>query len=85
MLTTVDIIGICAGILVIVCLIPQLVTIIKNKSSKDVSLIMYILLLIAQLLWATYGLLKNDLQLTITNFLSAFITSLIVMFSLYYR
>lgn len=85
MLTSTDIIGICAGILVIVCLIPQLVHIVKNKSSKDVSMLMYVLLLVAQVLWGTYGVLKNDLQVQITNFISAIITSLIICVSLYYR
>lgn len=85
MLTSTDIIGICAGILVIVCLIPQLVHIVKNKSSKDVSMLMYVLLLVAQVLWGTYGVLKNDLQVQITNFISSIITSLIICVSLYYR
>lgn len=83
-ITYIDIIGILGGILVIICLIPQLLKIIKRKSAKDVSLIMYIILFIAQVLWATYGFLKNDLQVIITNVISAFISLLIIGISLYY-
>lgn len=84
-LTYIDIIGICGGILVIVCLIPQLYRIIKNKSANDVSLIMYVLLFCAQILWTSYGVLKNDLQVTITNSISGFITTLIIFSSIYYK
>ena len=81
----VDIIGICGGILVIVCLIPQFVKIIQNKSAKDISLVMYILLFIAQILWTIYGILKNDLQVMITNIISSVITMLIIILSIYYN
>ena len=81
----VDIIGICGGILVIICLIPQLVKIIQNKSANDISLIMYILLFIAQLLWMTYGILKNDIQVMITNVISAFISMLIIICAIYFN
>ena len=33
--TYIDIIGIIAGILIIISFIPQLITIIKNKSAKE--------------------------------------------------
>lgn len=83
--TSIYIIGICAGILVIICLIPQLITIIKNKSAKDISILMYVTLFIAQILWSVYGYLINDLQILITNIISAFITGLIIASAIYYN
>ena len=46
--TYIDIIGILAGLLIIISFIPQIVTIIKHKRARDISISMYILLLIAQ-------------------------------------
>lgn len=85
MLEVVDIIGIIGGILVIICLLPQLITIIKNKSAKDVSLIMYIILLSGQILWMVYGILKNDLQVMITNIISGIITLIIIICAIYFN
>lgn len=80
-----QIIGFTGGGLIIISFIPQLVTIIQNKSSKNISISMYLLLLIAQTLWLIYGLLKNDLQIILTNACTAFITILIIVFTLYFR
>lgn len=83
--TYIDIIGIVAGGLIILSFIPQLVTIIKNKSAKDVSISMYFVLLIAQILWIAYGVLRNDLQIIITNSVTSFITILILCFCSYFN
>jgi MtN3 and saliva related transmembrane protein len=85
MFEVVDIIGVIGGILVIICLLPQLITIIKNKSAKDVSLIMYIILFIGQILWTVYGILKNDLQVMITNIISGIITMIIILCAIYFN
>ena len=83
--TYIDIIGILAGLLIIISFIPQLVTIIKHKRARDISISMYIILLIAQILWIVYGFLKSDLQIIITNSTTAFLTILIIGFSLYFN
>lgn len=82
--TSINIIGVCAGILVITCLIPQLITIIKNKSAKDVSILMYVTMFISQILWCIYGYLIYNLQIFITNIISAIISGLILICSIYY-
>ena len=76
-----NIIGSLAGILIIISLIPQLVQIIYTKSAKDISISTYMLLFIAQILWVVYGILKNDLQIYITNLLAAILTTLIILFA----
>jgi MtN3 and saliva related transmembrane protein len=83
--TYIDIIGIIAGLLIIISFIPQLITIIKNRSSRDISIIMYFLLLVAQILWMVYGILKSDLQIIMTNAITSFLTILIIGFSLYFN
>lgn len=84
-LTTVDIIGLIAGLLIIISFIPQLTTIIRNKSAKDISVLMYVVLLVAQILWLVYGILKNDLQVTITNAVTSVITILVICFAVYFN
>lgn len=83
--TYIDIIGIIAGILLIISLIPQLIKIVSSKSSKDISIFMFIILLVSEILWIVYGVLKIDLQLIITNGITSIITLLIIICSLYYK
>lgn len=82
--TYIDAIGIVAGFLIVCSFVPQLVMIIKNKSAKDISVTMYIVLLIAQVLWMVYGVLKRDFQVIVTNAVTSFLTILIIIFALWY-
>lgn len=84
-LTYIDAIGIVAGFLIICSFVPQLIMIIKNRSAKDISITMYIVLLIAQILWMVYGVLKYDFQVIITNAVTSLLTILIIGFSIYFN
>lgn len=81
----IDVIGIIAGFLIVCSFVPQLVIIIKRRSAKDISIIMYIVLLVAQILWMVYGILKIDFQVIITNAVTSLLTILIIGFSLYFN
>lgn len=78
-------IGSIAGIIIVICLIPQLVSIIKKKSAKDISVESYLLLLCGQTLWGIYGGLKNDIQLIVSNVVSCIITIHIIILACYYK
>ena len=80
-----EIIGFIGGALIIISLLPQLITIIINKSSKNVSILTYLLFLIAEVLWCLYGVLKNDLQVFLTNLISGIITIIIIIASIYFQ
>jgi MtN3 and saliva related transmembrane protein len=82
--TYIDAIGIVAGFLIVCSFIPQLILIIKHKSAKDISITMYIVLLIAQILWMIYGILKYDFQVILTNAITSLLTILIIIFALWY-
>jgi MtN3 and saliva related transmembrane protein len=80
-----NITNIIAGILIIISFLPQLIHIIKQKSAKDVSFGMYIILFIGQITWIIYGVLINNLQIILTNVITGTITILIMIFSFIYR
>ena len=77
-----QIIGIVAGILTATSLIPQLVKILKEKKADDVSPMMLIILLVGLGLWASYGFMKKDWPLIITNCFS-FLLNTLVLFCRY--
>ncbi|MEJ7626114.1 MAG: SemiSWEET transporter [Ferruginibacter sp.] len=78
----VQFIGIAAGILTATSLIPQLIKIVKEKKADDVSPLMLIILMAGLGLWATYGILKEDWPIIITNAFS-FLLNTVVLFLRY--
>jgi MtN3 and saliva related transmembrane protein len=63
----VELLGIIAGTLTTVSFLPQLVKIVKNKSAKDVSLLMFLIFTLGILLWLVYGILTLTLAIIIAN------------------
>jgi MtN3 and saliva related transmembrane protein len=78
-------IGICAGALTSISLLPQLIKIIREKKAEGISLGMFIVLLIGIGGWVWYGIEKKDYPIIITNSFSFIINFLILIFSLKYK
>ena len=76
--TIINIIGYIAGGFVIISLIPQLIKIIKSKSSDDISILTLVIILTAQILWSVFGFYKNDLQIIVTNVTAGCISVFII-------
>ncbi|MFP3598304.1 SemiSWEET transporter [Chryseobacterium sp. SIMBA_029] len=62
-----NILGIVAGVLTSVSMIPQLVKVIKEKNVEDISWIMILVLISGLSLWVWYGFLKNELPIILSN------------------
>jgi MtN3 and saliva related transmembrane protein len=80
-----DFLGYIAGSLITLSLLPQLIVILYNKDSRNVSILTYVMLLLARCLWVIYGLRKPDFQIGITNGISGIITILIIITAFIYR
>lgn len=76
--------GLAAGILTASSLLPQLVTTIKKKKASDVSLLMFIVLLIGNSLWIWYGLEKRDLPIIATNIFSLSLNIIMLILKIKY-
>jgi MtN3 and saliva related transmembrane protein len=63
----VELLGLIAGTLTTISFLPQLVKIVKNKSAKDVSLLMFLIFTLGILLWLVYGILTLTLAIIIAN------------------
>ncbi|MCP1994390.1 SemiSWEET family transporter [Flavobacterium sp. HSC-61S13] len=62
------IIGIAAGILTSISMLPQLVKVIREKDVENLSGVMISVLLIGVILWVAYGIIKNECQLLYPTF-----------------
>ncbi|MFN3954287.1 MAG: SemiSWEET family sugar transporter [Pararhodobacter sp.] len=72
-------IGYAAAVLGTVCWLPQTFKTLRTRSVDDLSLPTNLILLMAILLWLTYGLLRLDMPLILANLFSSFCVGSIVV------
>ena len=75
----ITIIGLTAAAMGGVSLFPQLIKVLKTKSTKDISRETILLLAGSIFLWLVYGILLNNFPIIIANFFG-FIQALIILF-----
>ncbi|MBP0016931.1 MAG: SemiSWEET family sugar transporter [Cyanobacteria bacterium SBLK] len=78
-------IGLVAGSLTTVSFVPQVVKTWKSKSTKDISLGMFITFCTGVFLWIAYGFLEEDIPVILTNIVTGALASTILWFKLRYR
>ncbi len=54
-INSMDFLGLVAGTLTTIAFVPQLIKVWNSKSAKDISYIMFILIILGIVLWAIYG------------------------------
>jgi MtN3 and saliva related transmembrane protein len=59
--------GLLAAVCTTISFLPQVIKTIKIKETKDISLLMYIVLTIGIILWLIYGILIKDFPIMIAN------------------
>lgn len=78
-------VGIVAGILTGISLLPQLFKIIKEKKANNISFGMLVVLLAGLCVWILYGILKQDYPIIITNSFSLMTNIVIVILTRKYK
>ena len=66
-MTGVDILGYSAGAITSLTFLPQVLKTWKLKSAKDVSLLMFVIAAINEVMWTVYGILLNNWVIILTN------------------
>lgn len=77
-------IGIGAGILTSVSMLPQLIKTFKEKEAENLSLVMIIVLITGVAGWIWYGILRNDLPIIFTNCISFILNAILLFFRFKY-
>ena len=72
-------IGLLAGTLSIVAILPQVWKTYTTKHSKDLSMKWLVITIGSQLLWFTYGMLSNVLPVILTSSLTSVMTSSLII------
>ena len=74
----ITLLGLTAGTLTTMSMLPQAIKILRSQSAKDISLGMFATLAAGLLLWIFYGFLISSLPVVIANIVSFLLASVIL-------
>jgi MtN3 and saliva related transmembrane protein len=77
--------GIIASSLSTLSLLPQIIKLIREKKSADISLGMFAMLLVGFACWIYYGVLKEDYLIVVANAISFLLNTITVILSIRYK
>lgn len=78
-------IGIAAGILTSVSMLPQLIKVIKEKDVQTLSPVMIVVLLVGVSLWVVYGIMKLEWPIILSNAFSVLVNATLLTYYCIYR
>ena len=68
-----EVLGLIAGGITSVAMMPQLIKVIKEKNAEDISVAMLLVLITGLSLWVWYGILQNELPIILSNSFSVLV------------
>tara|TARA_R110002167_G_scaffold261316_9_gene467803 strand:- start:1331 stop:1585 length:255 start_codon:yes stop_codon:yes gene_type:complete len=81
----IEILGLVAAALTTSAFVPQVYKTWNDKSTKDISLTMYSVMLLGILLWFVYGLLIESLPVALANGITAILIFILIVLKLKYK
>jgi MtN3 and saliva related transmembrane protein len=77
--------GLLAATLTTVAYVPQLLKVIKTRSTHDISLAMYIVVCTGVLLWLIYGILIHNTPIIVANAITFVIACAVLVMKIRYK
>lgn len=74
-----------AAVLTTAAFVPQAVKAWRSRSTKDVSLAMFTMMVVGIVLWLTYGILIDDVPLILANAVTLILAGAILLAKLRFR
>jgi MtN3 and saliva related transmembrane protein len=78
-------VGIAAGVLTSVALLPQVIKIQREKKANDISISYLATLFSGLCLWVVYGFLRQDIPVIATNIFSMIVSVVTIVLGLKYK
>lgn len=80
-----NILGLVAGGITSVAMLPQLIKVLKEKDAQDISLLMIFFLITGLSLWVWYGFMKNELPIILSNSFAVLVNVALLISYFMYR
>ncbi len=84
-MTGIDILGYSACAVTALTFLPQVLKTWKEKSAKNVSLMMFIIAFVNEVMWIAYGVLRDDMVIIVTNVIMIIMCSIMILLKLKYK
>ena len=81
----IETLGYAAGAVTAFTFLPQVIKTWKEKSAKNVSLLMFIIAFVNEVMWIAYGVLSNNWVIISTNVVMITMCSLMIFLKLRYN
>ena len=81
----IEIIGLIAATCTTVAFVPQVYKAMRHKSTADISLTMYLVLLVGLVLWLIYGLHHQSLAIILANTITGFLVILMLFLKIKHK
>ena len=82
MIDKIELIGLLAAILTTTAFIPQVIKVIKTRSSEGLSLTTYLIFITGVSLWLIYGIFKMSFSMILGNGITVLLASIIIYYIL---
>ena len=84
-MTGVDILGYSACAVTALTFLPQVLKTWKEKSAKNVSLMMFVIAFVNEVMWIAYGVMRDDMVIIVTNVIMITMCSIMISLKLKYK
>jgi MtN3 and saliva related transmembrane protein len=84
-MTAVDGLGYAAGAITALTFLPQVIKTWKEKSARDISLLMFVIAAINEVMWIVYGILLDNWVIILTNSVVLAMSSIMIFLKLRYK
>ncbi len=81
----ITIVGFLAALCTTLSFLPQVIKIIKIKETKDISFLMYAILIGGISLWIIYGISKQDVPVIVANVITFVLATTVLILKIKYR
>ncbi len=81
----IEIIGYLAGALTTISFLPQVIQVWKTRSTKDLSIVMFLLFSLGLVFWLIYGISVMQLPIILANGFTLLMASIIIVFKIIYK
>jgi MtN3 and saliva related transmembrane protein len=80
-----EILGYSAGAITTLTFLPQVIKTWKERSAKDISLMMFIIAVTNEIMWIWYGVLLNNWVIILTNSIILVMSTTMIFLKLRYK
>ena len=77
-----DVVGYIAGAITTFTFLPQVIKTWKENSAKDISILMFVIAAVNEILWIIYGVMEDSLVIILTNAILLCMALLMITFKL---